>query len=214
MINSNKRSQFARYLVEVLFSWNLALIVQWQTDRIPFSILDFGQFQVQFWINSHLHLHPHSYVGGDSAFLLYALAWALFIFLVLRLFSATSVGNGFIRWAAGVICLLALPVSWLYEGTAPTLPDPPHFLLALELLLAIGSAILFLISRWPFRTWSTISILTVHFVLWGWLYLGGPYFWMSWLSTSVPVAGLAASLAWGFYVSNEQKERSVAAARA
>jgi hypothetical protein len=208
MTNSSKYSRVVRYLCEALFSWNLALIAKLRADRIPFFLLDFGQFEVQFWINRHLHLHPHSDIGGDSAFLIYALIWALFIFLVLRLFSGTRITSGFLRWAAGVFSLLALPVSWLYQGTAPTVPDPPHVLLVLELLLATGSAILFLLSRRPFPMWSMIVILVPHFVLWGWLFLGGPYFWLAPFETIVPLAGFFSSLAWGLYVSHESADRT------
>lgn len=55
-----------------------------------------------------------SNVGANAAFLVYALVWATFIFLVLRISSGTPLAQRFLISTAGVASLVALALSWLY----------------------------------------------------------------------------------------------------
>lgn len=43
-------------------------------------------------------------------------------------------------------------------------------------------------------------LVLIHFGLWGWLFLGGPYFWHTFLCV-FPLVGLVSSLLWVSYVS-------------
>jgi hypothetical protein len=210
MTGPTGNSRAARYSCEALFALNIAVVAKLQGNQMPnavFSFHEIGQFVLQVRINTLLHLHPHNRVGGEAAFFIYAVMWALIIFVALRFLSHSVAATQFLRWAAGIISLLALPISWLFVGTAPTLPDPTHPLLVLELILATAFAVLYQVSKWPFPTWSTVFILALHFALWGWLLAGGIYFWLDPLRPSVAVSGFAATLAWGRYISRQGGER-------
>lgn len=203
MINV-KMSRFhrERWLWELAFALNVALVARIEISLKP------GLFKLQVRINDLLHLHYHdgaagyfhNRVAGYLDAYRDALVWGLFIFLVLRLISPISLAERFLRWAAGLVCLALLPASWLYVGAGPTLPDPPHFWLYLELVMVCVCACLYVMNKWPAPIWASAALLGLHFIFWGWLFLGGPYFWLDMFRTVVPLVGFASSLVWGCYL--------------
>jgi hypothetical protein len=193
---------FKRYVLECLFSLNIALCVRLANARTSFSSLEPS---LKWRINSLLHLQPHSSVGGYSAFFAVALALTLGMLAILRLCSRAVLAEKLLRSVAGIASLAALPVSWLYvTHTIPVVP-PGNLQSAwplLELGVAIGCMVLYLIMRWPFPHWISILFLALHFGFWTWLSLGGLYFWRAPIELVFPTAGFCACLAWGRYVAH------------
>src|SRR5665213_27102 len=203
MNKASSRVASLRHICEILFSLNVALVAKLQGNQRPnrfFSTLEAGQLNLQLVINRNLHIIPHSSVGGYLAFYAYALLWTLVLYIMIRYFSQTRLATALDQPLEGIISLVGLPVSWLYVGTAPTLPNPPHSLLILELIFVTVCALLYSFSKLSLPIWGTVLMLAFHFALWGWLLLGGPYFWFSPLRTVVAVAGFTASLAWAVFV--------------
>lgn len=142
------QTSYLRYAHEFLFSLNIALVAKLQGNQKPnrfFFWVDTGESSLQSKLNSHLHLHPHSPIGANLAFVVLALGMALCLFLLLRVLSSTVLVGRFLRSAAGIVSLLFLPVSWLCVTqlipVLPPLPNPPHTLLVLELLAVSAFAV-------------------------------------------------------------------------
>src|SRR5437867_799021 len=116
-INQFLKTGYLNYFHEFLFALNIALIAKLQGSQKPnrlFFFLESGQMSLQQRINALFSLHSHSSLGGNTAFIIYALAWGLCLFLFLRIFSKTHVLQRFLTDLAGIFALLALPASWLY----------------------------------------------------------------------------------------------------
>src|SRR5258708_17689072 len=204
--NQPMRTGSLRCAHEFLFSLNIALLAELQGNQKPnklFSFLDSIEFRIQTRINAYLNLHPHSHVGGYTAFFALSLALALCIFFLLRISLRNFLVKEFLRSVAGFISLLALPISWFYVtqvlGPVPFSLNLPRPWLISELMLIIGCAVLYLLAKWPLPKWSGVLLLALHFGFWGWLALG-PYFWRYPFWAVFPMAGFCSSLAWGYYV--------------
>ncbi len=120
------RTGCLNYFHEFFFAFNIALIAKLEGNQKPnkfFSFLESGQMNLQQRINVFFNLHPHSSFGGDIAFIIYALALALCLFLFLRTFSRTHLLQRFLNSLAGFLALLALPVTWLYVTHLAGGPD-------------------------------------------------------------------------------------------
>jgi hypothetical protein len=122
----------------------------------------------------------------------------------LRLFSNTFWARELLRSVAGMFSLLALPIHWFYVAhlyyQVTDLPNPPHAWLFLELAVVLVCAVFYLFARWPIPAWGSVALIALHHGLWGWLFLGGPYFWLAPFQTLVPLVSLCSSLAWSLYV--------------
>jgi hypothetical protein len=211
--NHPTRTDYLRYAHEFLFSLNIAFLAKLQGNQKPnklFSFLDSAEFRIQLKINAYLNLHPHSHVGGYTAFFALAFGLALCIFLLLRIFSNTSLAKEFLRCAAGFMSLLALPISWFYVtqvlGPVPFSLNLPRPWLISELILIIACAVLYLLAKWSLPMWSGVLLLALHFGFWGWLALG-PFFWRYPFWVVFPMAGFCSSLVWGRYVSDQGPAR-------
>jgi hypothetical protein len=196
------RGRKLTYAHEFLLAVNIALVAKWWQENgriIPLSnLLAFDhEYIIQDRINALLGLHPHNNVGGDLAFFAVTLGWALSLFLLMRLV-LILLPKLTLRWS-GLFPVTALPIICLYRSVPPLFPNPPVFLVLLELFTAVVCCILY-ISKWLLSTWPIILLLVLHFVFWGWLFLGGPYVWRSPVGLSTPLAGLISSLVWGMYV--------------
>ena len=200
--NRATHTRYLRYVHEFLFSLNAGLVTRWLMAQANYAE---SELTIKGWINRRLHLHPHSDIGGNVAFLVLALGVALGTFLLLRVLSRTAWLNHFLRSVTGIVSLVALPASWLYRAhvyrPVPGLPNPPHILLFLELAAATSCIVLYLYAKWPLPGWGSVALLILHFSLWGWLFLGGPYFWFDPLHSVFPLAGSCSVLAWALYVS-------------
>src|SRR5437899_7345846 len=130
--NLPARANRLRLVHEALFSLNIGLAVRWAMAEANYSALT-----LQFWINRHLRLHPHSSVGGDAAFLLLALGITLCVFLLLRAFSSTFFVRRLLHSIAGILSVAALPFVWLYSARVheplPGFPNPPSAWLLIQL---------------------------------------------------------------------------------
>jgi hypothetical protein len=207
--NLGTQPQYLRLAHESLFALNIALVAQLEGNQKPnklFSLLEYGELELRLKINGYFHLHPHSDVGANVAFLAYSLGLALLIFLLLRISSRTFAAQQFLR-LAGIVSVLALPVSWLYLarqlGWLTIFSSPLRYLLVVELLVAAVSALLYLYIRWPLPAWGSVGLLLLHFGFWEAVCFG-PYFWLGPVQSVVTLAGLCSSLAWGIYVSRER----------
>ncbi len=202
-----------RHLHEFIFSFNLALVVTWARNQTAAHFWGVPS-HLQFWINDHLHLPPHSGIGGYAAFLLSALEQALCIFVLLRLLSSTSLAREALSSVAGLASMTALPAFWLdftHRFPQPlTLPNPPRFWLFFELAAALACILLYRFAKWPLAGWGSVMLLILHHGFWGWLFLGGPYFWLVPFQSLFPIVGLFSSLAWGLYVSEQRRQEQVA----
>jgi hypothetical protein len=150
-----------------------------------------------------------SNVGENAAFLVYALVWATFIFLVLRISSGTPLAQRFLISTAGVVSLLALPLSWLYVshllGPESVLPGPPRVLLFLELLVATVCAVMYLRAKWSLPVWGGVALLVLHFAFWDAVCFG-PYFWRAPIESVVAIVGFCSAFAWGRYVPDQERQ--------
>lgn len=206
------RFPYRRHAHEVLFSLNLSLV-----GLLTYSLN--GTFDISTGLgrrlNTYAGLHLHSNLGPDIAFFALGLLLASSLFLILRLSSNTAVASGFLRWVAGFSSLLALPAHWLYSihlsPQPPGLPDPPPLWLVAELAAAAACAAVYVYARWPLPAWLNVGLLVLHFGFWGWLFLGGPYFWLAPFQSVFPLAGLCSALAWGLYVSRQRPKSRLGA---
>jgi hypothetical protein len=195
-----------RYLHEFLFSLNIVFVgrlVRANSSSFPLET------KLRFRINAYLHLDHHNNVGGYTALFAITLLLALCIFAVLRIFSKTLLVKEILLSVAGGVSLLALPTYCLYQthlyGSPPGAPNPPHVLLLSELFAAMVYATLYLYTRRHIPAWESVSLLVLHFSLWGWLFLGIPYFWRAPLLSIFPLTGLCSCLVWGLYVSSQRR---------
>jgi hypothetical protein len=204
--NLSTHTGYGRYLHEFLFSLNAALVFRLTSARTSFSNLE---SRLKWQINDVLHLGAHSNVGGYTAFFALALGLALGIFVVLRLCSRTLLARELLRSVAGIVSLLALPVSWLYAThlfpVPRTLPNPRDPWIFLELVATMACAVFYLFARWPLPGWTGVLLLALHFGFWTWLSLGGPYFWRAAADLIFPTVGFFSCLAWGSYVSDQKR---------
>ena len=213
--NQPTKSRSSRFLLEILFSLNIALVAKLLGNQRPnwfFSRLEYGEASLGPRVNASLHLHPHSNIGANAAFIMYGMAWAACFFLLLEIFSGTPLAQRFRSSMAGVVSLLALPVYWLYVsrllGSDSTLPRPPWVLLFLELVAATVCAVMYLRTKWSLPAWGGVILLGLHFAVWDAVCFG-PYFWRAPFQSIFAVAGFCSVVAWGYYVSAQRQAYSV-----
>jgi hypothetical protein len=202
------RQSERRYAHEALFSINAGMIIKLFRNltlgRSSIGAADVRLEQnLQWGINTHIHRFPQSSVGGYAAFTLLALIAAGTIFVVLRLFSLIRLEDRFLRLCAGLLSAILLPTCWLYVSALNPpprgLPSPPLVLLAFELGCIVSWILLYLRYK-PGPNWFNIALLALHFVFWGWLLLGGPFFWRDPFKCIFPAMGFASVFAWSLYV--------------
>lgn len=202
--NSLSQTGYDTRTNEFLFSLNIALLVRLVNARTSFSNLE---SRLQWRINRTFGLNLHSYVGAYAAFFVLAIVLAVCIFAFLRLCSASLLGAKVLRSVAGIISVAALPICWLYLTrlySPPVLPNPPHVMLLMELGGAIVCTALYLLVKWPLPVWSSVLLLILHFGFWGWLFVGGPYFWRAPEQLVFPVVSLCACIAWATYMAQQR----------
>jgi Domain of unknown function (DUF6438) len=138
-------------------------------------------------INNSLHLsysnpsfgnlpNPGSQVGVEITFVLSILCLAILFLLALRLIAGTRLSQWVLNPIAGILILLALPCSYLYEFKITGIwirdPWPPHFgtILAEPVWGAAEFAcivILFVVYRWgPLSAWAIGFLMILHYLVW------------------------------------------------
>jgi hypothetical protein len=183
---------------DFLFSFNIVLL-----DRlINANTLSSVGPELQLHINNALGLDPDAYVGGYIAFVVFALGIAVVLCGIL--WTAASFVSTVVRLPYGIVSIAALPVVWISNAIShriwPGLPNPPKGWLLLEVSAVVISSVLFLVKRWPLPNWATLTLLCLHFALWGWLFMGGVHVWLAPAKLIFPLASLASCIAWGIYV--------------
>lgn len=200
-------TDYSRHCTEFLFSLNITLTGKLAEEQCPSRFLTFASYKeasIGHEINRFLHLHPHSRIGSETAFLLLSLVGALGFFTLFRLLSWSSIAQQFLRIFAGIASLTALPVVWIFisqsQPTPAGLPNPSIFILLLELFAAIAFSVLYYLDKWPVPIWWGVVGLILHFGFWSWLLLGGPYFWRDGFKLVFPIVAFCSMLSWIFYV--------------
>lgn len=202
MIKKASEGRYVGVAFEALFSVNTALLAKLVGITIfPFPFAS-SELYIKWRMNSWFHLPPHSDIGGNTAFFILSLAQALLIFVLLRLLSKTSIAHAWLRFALGIVSLLAFPIAWFYVtylvGQDPQRLDPQRSVLVLELVVAMTCAVLYLYKKWPFPAWGNVALLVLHFYFWGWMYFG--YRFPLYRSRLIfPAVGFCSTLAWSFY---------------
>lgn len=181
---------------DFLFSLNIALLVRLVNAQTSLSTLE---PDFTFRINAALGLNPHMYFGGYIAFFVLALGLASALYVLLWILA--SFVSTFFRSSYGFVSMTALPLTWLASTTIhqvlPGLPNPPRAWLLLELVAVVICSVLFLVRRWPLPDWASVALLAMHFVFWGWLFMGGIYFWLAPTKLVFPLVGFCSCIAWG-----------------
>jgi hypothetical protein len=197
------RAVMWQWLSELLLSLNIALLIVLESSEMMSRLL-LWDGRLQFWLNGHWHLPPESSVGGNVAFSTVALVYGVCILAFLRLLSLVSVKRTIPRWIGGITSLVALPVWWLHFTFLFPVPrglaNAPRILLFAEIAFAVFCAVLYVRQQQRLRTWALAFLLLLHFGLWGWLFVGGPWFWSAPFKLVFPLAGFLAVLTWGVYI--------------
>ena len=205
-MQQSSANRYWLYSYELLFSLNLALVLTWESAQTSASRT---ALSLQGGINHLMRYPPQSPIGGYIAFTLLSVAQGFVIFLMLRLLSYATIVNRILLPITGIASLIVLPLSWLsFHRQFPgffvgpgALPDLPHWWLYIELVLCVILAALFLRGWMPFlKGWAGVFLLLFHFIVWGWLFLGGTYFWLTPAKAFIVFTGFCSCLEWGQYV--------------
>lgn len=195
-----------------LLSLNISLAVGIASAQTSFSTLE---MKLQFEVNVLFRAHPHSNIGGYTAFLALCVGLAFGISAVLWLFSGTVLVKELLRSISGILSLLALPMCWLYIAqlfpVPPGLPDPSRLALLMELAVVMTFALLYLRRTWRIPDWASVTLLTLHFILWGWLLIGGVFVWREPIELVFLLVGFCSCIVWGIYTRRNSTARTVSA---
>jgi hypothetical protein len=146
-----------------------------------------------------------SYIGGYFAFFLPALALALCIWTLLRVFSRARLHRQILESFGGIVALAALPIYWLcatYSSNHRSGWNPFSAIQFYELLVVLICASLYLRSHWHIPMWGSLLVILLHYAFWfqqfDTYYIfrgnGGSI-------TLLPIIGLMSALAWILYTS-------------
>ena len=195
------QSGLVRNLHEILFSG--AIASAFLTGLIA-SGNNYWTAQYFGWyigLNVPFHRRYMDPVGDMLAFYIWFVALAICIFIPLRFFRR-SYFTTMLLGSAGVIEVAAPVMSlWIVELCQPGYYWSATFL-HVEGCAAVGCALLYRLNRWPVSTVVTVSLLTLHSILWvraySYSFIGG--FWWS----TAPVAAYLSLLVWGYYVKSNR----------
>ena len=205
-MDRKKHSNLSRYTHEIFLSLNLGFMLKLAMSEEPRPSIT---WESTMWpkLNSYLHLHPHDSLGFWIGFFAVALVLTLIIFLVLETVLRFSGREDTILSAAGISSLFLFPTLCLYQNyyrnPVPTLPHPSGILLSVELAAILACSICYL-QKWLGGPRIIILVILIHFAFWGWLYLGGAYFWRAPAQSVFPAIGLCSALAWVSYLYKER----------
>jgi hypothetical protein len=209
-----------RLVHEFFFMFNLVLVARLTEglrDFWPFRYLFMGSWEtkLEFGIESDIFHRSHPNVPfaskdlpGHTAFLLVTLGIALAGAAILAFLSRTRFVKELLRSVAGLASVLMLPVSWLYVTRLypeySVLPSLARPWLYVELIVSATAIFVYVFAPRFLPDWSLVVLLLTHHLMWGWLFLGGPYFWRSPFLSLLPATGLCASIAWLVYISHQR----------
>jgi hypothetical protein len=200
-----KTKAYVRYIHEVLFSLNVAAafvlvrVITRSPNAFPNSIF----MRVKYAVDHLFHTYYESNLSGNVALWVTTFLFALPMFLLLRLLARTSVMKGVLRTVAGMAALVGWPSFWFYTSGAGFVMSW-RLRALLEVEISVICALLYLYGKWPLPRWASVLLLTAHCVFWCWYYfhtfpLSGLLF---------PLFGLASTLAWSSWVSDQRARRT------
>jgi hypothetical protein len=188
-----------------LFALNLGFLARYERDLTMGA--HFGDFDFRWeallraHLNAQLHRSVNGRPGGWAAFAIVAAGFAVVIFAALEVLLRIPAARKYFGTVAGALSAVALPVLWLYNdafvSAVPSgLPNPSHVGLWFEIAAVAGY---FMLSGAPgarLPVWIDGGVLLVHFVFWGWLFLGGLHPWHPHFQSVFPALGFCSALAW------------------
>jgi hypothetical protein len=145
-----------------------------------------------------------SYTGGYFAFFLPALALALCIWTLLRIFSRTRLTAKILRPFAGIAALAGLPVYWLcamYFSSHQYGWNPLTAIQFYELVVVLICVSSYLLWNWTVPLWGSLIMILLHYGFW-FRQFGTDYLLTGYGGsiTLTPIVGLSSALAWILYV--------------
>jgi hypothetical protein len=218
-----KNVRYARWLYEILLSWNIAWLVTMQERQRERPLLYMIVGKPLRHYLERLHEYSHLF---EPTTILEQVAWsfllAFYIFLLLRLLARFSPTRAFLRTLAGAIAIVGFPLFTLCFPYDFLRPDVVRFHLTvgfywlfLEITFVLICGFLYYFEKWMIPIPLSIHLLLLHFGIWAWV--TGSY--VSLLSETrdygfgslafciltffyfgLPILGLLSSLASGVYV--------------
>lgn len=207
---STTRQEWARKVHEALFSITVAFaMISVLFIALPEASIPFMHMEVS--INRFLHIRQTDIIRGYFEFSIPSAVLAFFLWLLLRFASQTKFTTEFLRSAAGVLVLSALPLFWFYvafreRGSS----DFHHMLLLLELAIILIGAVLFLYRVQMYPLWCWIVLIGAHYAFW--FYMRSNYQLANYAGPIAPIVGFCSGSAWAIYV-NQMRRGSMPLAR-
>lgn len=195
-----------RYAYEAAFAVNLCFLARYASDETTgflsrFDLVSIGT--LHHYIDMHLYGEMRDLVPWEAVYVV-AVIQAMILFAILATITKTAFIRKALSFVAGPVSVLALPALWLSIispwSIQTLLPNPPHVWLSIEIAAAVALTTAYIISRRLLPGWSAITLAALHFALWGWLFLGNPYFWLNPPMCIFPVAGFISVVTWGLYL--------------
>jgi len=161
-------------------------------------------------INRLLHIRQTDLVWGYWALFLSGIVLALFIWVLLRMFSRTGSTWKILKSFAGIVAVAAIPFYWLCETYSASHRygwNPLRAIQFYELVVVLICVSLYLRWNLPIPLWGTVLGILLHFGFWFWQFgtyyifigNGGPLILL-------PTIGLGASLVWLLYIRRMQHD--------
>jgi hypothetical protein len=180
------------YFLSIL---NATLAVLWVQAQVSFSTF---QPALQLRLNRMLRLRMDSDIGGNMAFFGLALILGLMGFFLLIVPAQRILSARFLATLSLLVSLFALPSAWAYvlqvRPFVPPVPVQLWFYIELAAVLTLGG--LFAVSRRNYPVWIKFLVFSVHFGIWAWIFVGGPYFWRAASQFALPSIGFVCCTIW------------------
>jgi hypothetical protein len=198
---TKNRSPSVQYVHEVATSINIALTGAsvFLSSGPNYATKPF--FDLDRTISLHLGLasNPNdvriakdSFSPGYFAYFIAAFAFAVCVWLSLRLFAGSVIVREFLRSVAGILALAVAPLGWLWFHRWG------HPIMSSEIALIVLFGMLYSFGVWAIPEWTIIVAVVLHFGFW--LYEFGSYFSFRDFYAVLPAVSVCAGLTWIFYV--------------
>jgi hypothetical protein len=178
-----------------LTTFNATLAVLWVQAQVSFSTF---QTALQLRFNRMLQLRTDSDIGGNIAFFGLALILGLMGYSLLLVPAQRILSARFLATLCLLVSLFALPSAWAYvlqvRPFVPPVPVQLWFYIELAAVLTLGGV--FVVSRRNYPVWIKFLVFSVHFGLWAWIFVGGPYFWRAASQFVLPLIGFVCCAIW------------------
>ena len=198
---TKQRSPYLQYVHEVAASINIALTGASVFLSFGLTYATNALFEIDRTISLRLGLvsNPNdvrvakdSFTPGYFAYFIAAFAFAVCVWLPLRLFAGSMIAREFLRSVAGILALAVAPLGWLWFHRWG------HPILSSEIALVVALGMIYSFGTWAMPEWAITVVVVFHFGFW--LYEFGSYFSFRDYYAVLPAVGLCAGLAWLFYL--------------